>query len=144
MRMNGSTLILVADGRRARLYEEPRRGADLIQRAAHDIADEDLYAPQDRPPRTFESATPHRSAMEKRDLHEAEEENFLRRVAGLVGEAMGAFDHLVVIAPPRALGLLRAGLPEAAGAKIAHTLAKDVVSEDAVAIKRRLGDLRLP
>lgn len=143
---NGRAWFLLADGRRARMWEEPARGADLIQRDdwTMAISGDDLYEPQDRPPRAFESASPRRHAMDGgRNLHEAEEEKFLKRVADRVSEAQrrGSFDHLVIAAPPRALGFLRNVLPDAVKAKIRAETAKDLVDEDGRALKARLREL---
>ncbi|UPT63684.1 MAG: host attachment protein [Hyphomonadaceae bacterium JAD_PAG50586_4] len=104
MLQNGTAWMLVADGRRARVLVEQRRGATLEENWSMEIGEEDLYDPQDRPPRSFDSVGPGRHGMERRDLHEAEEENFLKRVADRIGEAekQKAFDHLVIAAPARA------------------------------------------
>ena len=81
--------------------------------------------------------------MERRDLHEAEEENFLKRVADRIGEAekQKAFDHLVIAAPPRALGLLRNKLPESAKQRIRGEAAKDLLSEPARQLQSRLQEI---
>lgn len=143
---NGRAWFLLADGRRARLWEEPVRGADLIQHNdwTMEISEDDLYEPQDRPPRAHDSFGPHRHAMDGgRSLHEAEEEKFLKRVADRVSEAhkRGNFEHLVIAAPPRALGLLRNALPDAVKTKVKAETAKDLIDEDARALKTRLKDL---
>jgi protein required for attachment to host cells len=107
MLQNGPAWFLVADGRRARLLTEARRGAALEEAWSIEIGPDDLYDPQDRPPRSFDRVGAGRHAMDKgRDLHEAEEEKFLKRVADRVGEGerKKQFDHLVIAAPPRALG----------------------------------------
>lgn len=143
---NGHVWFLLADGRRARMWEEPARGADLMQHVdwAMEIGEDDLYDPQDRPPRAHDSMGPGRHAMDRgRNLHEAEEEKFLKRVADRVTDALkrGSFEHLVIAAPPRALGLLRNALPDAVKAKIKAEVAKDLIDQDARALKARLKDL---
>ena len=143
MLQNGTAWMLVADGRRARVLVEQRRGASLEENWSMEIGEEDLYDPQDRPPRSFDSVGPGRHGMERRDLHEAEEENFLKRVADRIGEAekQKAFDHLVIAAPPRALGLLRNKLPASAKQRIRGEAAKDLLSEPAPQLQTRLHDL---
>src|SRR5690606_25541690 len=109
-----------------------------------EISQEDLYDPQDRPPRSFDRVGQGRHAMDGgRSLHEAEEEKFLKRVADRVGEAEKhrAFDHLVIAAPPRALGLLRNLLPPGAKARIRADLSKDLVDEPAAKLRERLTEL---
>lgn len=142
----GATWFLLADGRRARLLVEPRRGAALSE--PHDwrmeISETDLRAPRDRAPRSFDRVGAGRHAMDGgRDLHELEETNFLARVAARVteGHNQGAFAHLVLAAPPRALGLLRTLLaPEVLACVRAHT-AKDLLHEQAPALRERLAEL---
>lgn len=78
-----------------------------------------------------------------RNLHEAEEEKFLKRLADRVSEAQkrGSFEHLVIAAPPRALGFLRSVLPDAVKAKVRAETANDLVDEDGRALKVRLREL---
>ena len=140
----GTAWFLVADGRRAKVLIEPRRGADLQQSWAMEIGEADLYDVQDRPPRSFDSVGARRHAMDGgRNLHEAEEEKFLKRVADRVTEAerRNDFDHLVVAAPPRALGLLRSLLSEAAQARVRAETPKDLLDEDAPQLRERLTEL---
>jgi protein required for attachment to host cells len=146
MLQDGSTWFLLADGRRARVLVEQRRGAELEERSdwSMEIGDEDLYDPQDRPPRSFDRAGSGRHAMDKgRSLHEQEEENFLKRLANRVAEA-GAqhqFDHLVVAAPPRALGSLREKLPPGVQSRIRAETPKDLLDEPAQKLRARLQEL---
>lgn len=146
MLQDGTAWMLVADGRRARLLVEQRRGATLEEPAdwAMEISEEDLYDPQDRPPRSFDRVCSGRHAMDKgRSLHEQEEEKFLKRVADRIGEAEkhNAFDYLVIAAPPRALGLLRNMLPPGAKSRIRADLSKDLLDEPMPKLRERLTDL---
>lgn len=146
MLKEGAVWFLVADGRRARMLIEERRGAALTEQAdwIMEISADELYEPQDRAPRAHDRMGAARHAMDEgRNLHEEEEAKFLKRVANRIGEAekKGAFSHLVVAAPPRALGLLRASLPGAALQRVRADLAKDIVDEDAPALRARLQDL---
>jgi protein required for attachment to host cells len=146
MLSNGTVWLLLADGRRARVLVEERRGAALSEPTAWvmQISEEDLYDPQDRPPRSFESVGAARHGMDGgRNLHEKEEENFLKRVAARVTEAekQGGFAHLVVAAPPRALGLLRAQFPPAVKARVRNELDKDLLDEDTPRLRERLREL---
>lgn len=145
MLQDGPAWFLVADGRRARVLVEQRRGAALAEPAdwIMVIGPGDLYEPQDRPPRAHDSMGQGRHGMDRRDLHEAEEENFLKRVAVRIGEAerQGAFSHLVIAAPPRALGLLRTLLPQHVLQRVRADLSKDIVDEDVPALRERLTEL---
>lgn len=143
---SGSVWFLIADGRRARVLVERGRGADLeeLPEWAVTIGAEDLYEPQDRPPRSFDRVGAGRHAMDKgRSLHEQEEEKFLKRLADRVGEAEkdGVLEHVVIAAPPRALGILRSQFSDGVRARIRSEVAKDLLDEDAPALRDRLRDL---
>jgi protein required for attachment to host cells len=139
----GRLWFLVADGRRARILVEERRGATLAEPETlrFEIGPGDLYQPQDRAPRAHESVGSARHAMDGgRNLHEAEEEKFLRRVAASMAGS-GDFAHLAIAAPPRALGILRTALPEAVRARVRGEAALDIVSETAAQLRERLREL---
>lgn len=143
---NGSAWFLVADGRRARVLVQQRRGGPLEEHAewAMEMNDQDLYEPQDRPPRSFDRVGAGRHAMDKgRSLHEQEEQNFLKRLADRVSDAekRKEFEHLVIAAPPRALGQLRALLPAPVQARVRAETPKDLLDEAAPALRERLQDL---
>jgi protein required for attachment to host cells len=111
------TWIVVADGVRARIFVdwgaaggEPRPVpvADLEgdRRPTREIGAE-------RPGRTQESATTARHAYAPRvDWHQFAKHLFAKRVAALIEQAFErkAFDELILVAPPKALGELRAAL----------------------------------
>lgn len=144
MLQGGRTWFLLADGRRARLLTEERRGAELQVAWSMEIGPEDMYDPQDRPPRSFDRVGAGRHAMDKgRSLHEQEEEKFLRRVADRIGagEKQAAFEHLVVAAPPRALGLLRAHFDQSVQARVRATASKDLLDETEAQLRERLREL---
>ncbi|MBL8536002.1 MAG: host attachment protein [Hyphomonadaceae bacterium] len=141
MLQHGKVWFLVADGRRARALSEPERGATLVEAWTDAISDDDRRTPQDRPPRSFDSVGPGRHAMDGgRTLHEQEEVNFLMRIAARVHEAgqAGAYDHLVIAAPPRALGILRAHLSDLAKARLRVDLDKDLLDEPLPRLRERL------
>lgn len=141
---NGPTWLLVADGRRARVLIEQRRGAQLTEDWTLEIGPEELYNIQDRPPRSFDRVGAGRHAMDGgRNLHEAEEEKFLKRVANRVAQAhkRKLFAHLAIAAPPRALGLLRGYLPASVQASIRAELAKDLFNETAPVLRERLQEM---
>jgi len=143
---NGIAWMLVADGRRARVLVERRRGAALEERndLAMEISEDELYDPQDRRARDSNRIGFGKHTVgNDRNLHEAEEEKFLKRVADKVAEAdkQRQFDHLIIAAPPRALGMLRGMLPANAQDKICATTPKDLVDEAAPKLRERLQEL---
>jgi protein required for attachment to host cells len=129
------TWILVADGARARIFvnEGPGTGMrglagadyEADHRPTHEIGVE-------RPGRTQESlgdGTRHAYAP-RVDWHEYEKHLFAKEMAQVIDQACerGAFDALVLVAPPKALGELRAALGKNALAKVAAELDKDLVN----------------
>jgi len=63
----------------------------------------------DKPGRAFSSVGNGRSAVEETDWHDQEEQRFLQRLAGHLDAEVNAGNakSLIVVAPPRALGVLR-------------------------------------
>jgi protein required for attachment to host cells len=63
----------------------------------------------DAPGRSIQSVGTARSAMEQTDWHEKAEKDFLQDLAGRLDAAIGAGDmsSLIMVAPPRALGIIR-------------------------------------
>ena len=63
----------------------------------------------DAPGRSIQSVGTARSAMEQTDWHEKAEKDFLHHLAGRLDAAISAGDtrSIVMVAPPRALGIIR-------------------------------------
>jgi protein required for attachment to host cells len=146
MLQHGPVWLLVADGRRARVLIEAKRGDALTEPSDWSmvIGPEDEIEPQDRPPRSFDRIGDGRHAMDgDRVPHEEAESRFLHRLAARIGtaEKQRAFDHLVIAAPPRALGLLRQHLPTAAMARVRAEVSKDLVDETPASLRDRLHEL---
>ena len=142
---SGVLWFLLADGRRARVMVEHGRGAPLTEAFAMVIAPGDRYTAQDRAPRSFDSVGERRHAMDGgRKLHEEEEARFLRRLCARIDEAAarGAFMHLAIAAPPRALGILRENLASSTRDRIRAELAKDLLEKNAAALRECLRALQ--
>ena len=122
---------VITDGGRARFVERDERGefrtvssfvASELHKRAHDLG-------LDRPPRTKESASPTRHAIEpRRDLHQAAKEDFVKLVAGHLEEERkrGQFDGLVLVAPPRVLTELKDNLSNQMAKLVVNDLQKDL------------------
>ncbi len=82
----------------------------------------------DKPGRTFQSHGHGRSSVEAPDYHTEAEVNFLRNVAGIIDTAasQGKTKHLVLVAPPKALGIVREALAPATRAIISAEIHKDL------------------
>lgn len=130
-----STWIVLADGKHVRMYERPVPGAKLAAIPGQEFVAEDAHAfarelGNDRPGRAFDpgSGTPH--AMEPHsDPHERSKAAFARRIAARLDEAVAKKQcgHLVLIAPPRMLGMLRDELGAAARACVIASAGKDLM-----------------
>ena len=119
--MTATTWILAADGNQARLL----KGVNLLKDGQQNPPQEvfrwepkkaqDIMA--DKPGRGHASVGPGRSAMEySSDPVREEQQKFTAEVAGRIDgyAAEGAFDRLVVCAPPQTLGDLRSKLSDRA------------------------------
>lgn len=113
MNPDAITLVVVADGRRARLLEQPRIDGPLHDRPEW-LADVKEHHDHAAPSHITHSG----------DARDRAEKAFLtglaKRLEGLAGKHH--FDQIVLIAPPRALGHLREAL--------SPNLAKKVVGSD--------------
>lgn len=129
------TWIVIADGKHARIYERSVPRAKLVPVLEQDLLAEDPHGfarelGSDRPGRAFDPGTGTPHAMEPHsDPHERSKVAFARRVAALLDEAIAKkrFTHLVLIAPPRTLGVLREELGAAARACIIASAGKDLI-----------------
>jgi protein required for attachment to host cells len=129
--MHAKIWYVIADGGGARFVERNERGefrtvssfvASELHKRAHDLG-------LDRPPRTKESASPARHAIEpRRDLHQAAKEDFVKLVAGHLEEEhkRGQFDGLVLVAPPRVLTELKDNLSNQMAKLVVNDLQKDL------------------
>jgi protein required for attachment to host cells len=112
------TWVLIADARRARVFESRGKGTGLT--AVQDMALDAELPPSralgtDRPGRTFESVGSARHAMENpSDPHREQKRQFAQRIARAVHDrhAAKSFDRLVVVAPAVTMGDLRAALAD--------------------------------
>jgi len=110
--------VLVADGARARLFANEGGGKGLRPALDQEFIGTRLPSRDiatDRPGRTFDSAGQGRHAMEPpTDPHRHEKQVFAREVATVLEDARkkNAFNRLVLVAPPEALGDLRSELSD--------------------------------
>jgi protein required for attachment to host cells len=96
-------------------------------------------------PRAQESVGRHRHRIERRlSAHEANEEKFLAKIAERVEAVMAQFSAttLILCAPPRALGILRAALAGSGRDYALATLDKDLTKETAEQLDRRVRGMR--
>jgi protein required for attachment to host cells len=144
--MNGSVLALVADGRDARFFSRAALGAVLVELGDKHMCADPGEPARDHVPRVFDRIGGGRHGVEDHlTPHEAAEAAFLHKVAERVNQivARGAFENLVLCAPPRALGVLRSSLSESSRDRIRLTIDKDLCRETSAEIDTRLAELRI-
>ena len=104
--------VVVCDGRKALVLENAGddKFLNLKTREVFDHPDPKTHElGTDAPGRSFSSVGHGRSAMEQTDWHTQEEERFLRKLAEHLDAEVkaGRARSIVIVAPPRALGVLR-------------------------------------
>jgi protein required for attachment to host cells len=104
--------VVVCDGRKALLLENVGDAVslNLKTKEVHEHANPKTHEQgADRPGRAFSSVGAIRSAVEQTDWHDQSERAFLEDLAGRLDAAVtaGETEAVIVVAPPRALGVLR-------------------------------------
>lgn len=128
------TWVLIADGAQARVLENTGPGKGLKQVEGLDWAIEPLLAQDivsDKPGRSHSSVGHGRSGMEpKTDPVDHRETEFVKSLAGMLDrqQQQGAFDRLVVVAAPVALGDIRKAMSPAVKKTIVAELNKDLTN----------------
>lgn len=140
-----TTWILVADGERARIFENDGSDSSLQRAIPHDMVHPNPPTHQqgaDRPGRVHESVGPGRSAMGDTDWHRHEKEKFAREMVRKLDEArtQNRFDRLIVVAPPRILGDLRQLMPDPLKKMVDAEIDKDLTAEAEHALESRLAE----
>lgn len=128
------TWVLVADAAKARLFELPRRGANLTEIACY--TNPDGRSPGQHPnhgrlPRAQESMGPARHAIEPRTtLRDKHAKHFAGTLSDIVqrGRLEGRYDNLVLMAPPRFLGALHDSLDEQTSKRIVGEVDNDLLA----------------
>lgn len=140
------TIILVADGGRARLFENlgPGRGIhqiESIDQTGMLLANRDLT--DDRPGRTYESTGQARHAHEQPDRHHELEQEFVTRLIAHLAKlrAEKKLDRLIIVAPPRVLGDIRKRLPDTLVPIVSAELARDLTRTPTAEIAEHLAEV---
>jgi protein required for attachment to host cells len=151
MEIANSTCVLVTDGRKSLFFrnlgdaEFPRLA---LLRSWEDDNPADREQGTGPPGRTFASllAGTGRSAKAETDFHEQEEARFTARMAEFLCKQALAHEigDLIVVAPPRTLGLLRKHYHKAVKGRIVAEIGKDLVKHPVDEIERLIGRSRAP
>ncbi|MYZ50008.1 host attachment family protein [Propylenella binzhouense] len=125
--------ILVGDGVKAMLFRnagDPEhldlRVLDLFEHETPPTREQGT----DRPGRVHQSAATARSAVEETDWHRFEKERFAKDLADTLYRKAhaGAFERLVVVAPPPTLGDLRKAFHQEVSARIVAEIDKTLTN----------------
>src|SRR3954463_10505255 len=124
--------VIVCDGKKALVLENEgdEKFLNLKTRAVHeqpDLKTHDLGT--DAPGRSFSSVGSGRSAVEQTDWHRQEEDRFLQKLVGQLDHSVkvGEVKSLFIVAPPRALGVLRQAYSHTLRAAVQAEIDKDLV-----------------
>ncbi len=143
------TLIVVADGSRARFFEPSGDARTLVASEQGEMTAAEARRPvrdlvTDRPGRGFASAgSDARHAFEPaHDIHKMEKHDFTVRVAEVLDRAYGEgqYERLVLVVPPRSLGELRVLLSERVKKTVAHEVIKDLANTPPTKLRELLAD----
>ena len=139
--------IVVADSEKALVLKNEGTGLDpKLSFVRREEAPEVVIA-SDAPGRRADVGAGQRSAMEVPDYTRLNAEGFMADLAGDLARAQvrGAFDKLVLVAPPQVLGALRAAMPEGLAthvvAEIDKTLTKHPLPEIGKIVAREIDTL---
>jgi len=143
------TLIVVADGSRARFLEPGEDSRMLVPSEQTEMTAAEARRPArdletDRPGRGFAPAgSGARHALEPaHDVHKMQKHDFTARLAGVLDKACGEgrFDRLVLVAPDRSLGELRSLLSARVRQAVTHEVAKDLTGSTPAEVRALLAD----
>jgi protein required for attachment to host cells len=135
--------VVVCDGRKALILENEGDAMfpNLRTKETHEHADiKTSEQGTDRPGRVHDAVSPGRSAVEQTDWHAQAETDFLQGIARRLDEAVNkdGAHSLIMVAPPRALGVLRPAYSQAVQNALTAEIAKDLVNMPIYEIEKLL------
>jgi protein required for attachment to host cells len=135
--------VVVCDGRKALILQNAGDEVfpNLQTRETHEQANPRTNEQgTDRPGRVQESGTPGRSSVAQTDWHDQNEQEFVTALAKRLDEAVsgGETEALIVVAAPRALGVLREAYTPIVRKAVREEIAKDYVNMPVYEIEKHL------
>jgi len=131
MTLPHNALVLVADGRKLLFLRNQGDDAQIdLRTEAHDeredLKDSDLKT--DAPGTVQQSAGYGHSTYDETDFHQQEEDRWIKDAAAEINKRAleNDFDALVIIAPPKSLGLFRKELHKEAEKRVLATINKEM------------------
>ncbi|MBM3606890.1 MAG: host attachment protein [Alphaproteobacteria bacterium] len=143
LKIEAGEWIVVCDGAKALILENrgDAKFPNFATREAREQENPSTAAQGAQPPgRVHQSAGTARSSVEQTDWHDEAEKAFLAKLAGDLNAAAesASFTALTIVAPPRALGMLRPHFSKKTQAAITNEVAKDYVSRPLYQIEKLL------
>jgi len=143
IRIRAGEWVVVCDGAKALILENAGDATfpNLKTREVREQSDRPTREiGTDAPGRAFNSVGSSRSAMEQADFHDQAEQRFLTELAKRLDAAVtaGEMKSLVLIAPPRALGMLRPAYSQALKNVLRAEVDKDFVKMPVHEIEKHL------
>jgi len=143
LKIDHGAWIVVCDGAKALVLENAgnRNKPILKTREVYEHDDPKTHElGTDKPGRSFSSVGNGHSAMEQTDWHDLEEQRFLARLAARLDKAVlgGETPSLILVAPPRAIGVLRKAFTSHVRQAIRAEVEKDYVKLPLDEITRHL------
>jgi len=138
------SLVVAVDGARLSIFQNVGDAFDpeleLIEEC-HGLARRTSELGTDRPGRTFPGKSPRRAAHEPTDFQQQEEDRFVmeavRKIERIVADKRTG---LVLVAAPRALGLIRKNMGPETGARLLADISKDFGANDVEPLARMLAN----
>ncbi len=133
LRISPGALVLVGDGRKA-LFLRNRGTPQNVKLVAERVLEQDNPATHeqgsDRPGRAHGTDGNARSAMEQTDWHQLAEDRFADDIADALYRMAHAqqFEELVVVAPPKVLGILRGAWHKEVSSRVVAEVPKDLTT----------------
>jgi protein required for attachment to host cells len=143
LKLRQGTWVVVCDWRKTILLENvgDEQYPDLRTKSALEMEDAPTSAlGTDRPGRVHQSVGSARSGVEQTDWHDRDEQEFLKALAARLDKAVLAKEvaHLVIVAPPRALGVLRKSFSQHVRDTIVTEIDKDLTGVPVTEIEKHL------
>ncbi|MGJ5620126.1 host attachment family protein [Sulfitobacter sp. MF3-043] len=132
-RLSNGTWVLVADGEKALFLENQTDGEDpfleVIRQEEQDNPPTREQA-ANRPGRFNDGPSVHRSAVADTDWHQLAKERFAKDLADILFTQAhkGAFEKIVIVAPPQTLGELRNELHKEVADKVVGEVPKTLTN----------------
>ena len=131
MPLPNQALVLVLDGRKMLFFRNHGDAAQIdLRTEAHDEREDlsDGEMKTDAPGTSHQSVGSGRSSYEETDFHQQAEDHWVKDAAEVLKKRALAnnFDHLCIIAPPKALGVLRKALHKEVERRITCSINKEM------------------